>query len=215
MSILKKNINLHPFTAPTAENITAGAGINDTDTAGNSDTGGKEGGEPQYLPSEATRAKICKMQRAECERLLTEAMAFLNITSEIRKRFSDTEKELAESKKELAEYKKSLAYAEKKLVERKKEFAGLEMELIERKKELANIEVEKKLLEYKKKFTGLELELAEHKKELADEEKVLADVEKGLAAHLNIESKIKPFIEAVTQLLEKRLAEIETESEAD
>ena len=51
MSILKKNINLHPFTAPSADTILIGAGIDNTITAANSDTGGKEGGETLKLPS--------------------------------------------------------------------------------------------------------------------------------------------------------------------
>lgn len=51
MSILKNQIKLHKFTAPSADNITAGAGIDNTDTAANSDTGTKEGGETLKLPN--------------------------------------------------------------------------------------------------------------------------------------------------------------------
>ena len=47
---MKNQIKLHKFTAPTADTILAGAGISNTDTAANSDTGGKEGGETLKIP---------------------------------------------------------------------------------------------------------------------------------------------------------------------
>ena len=51
MAVLKNQINLHKFTAPSADHITPGAGIGNTDTAANSDTGTKEGGETLKLPN--------------------------------------------------------------------------------------------------------------------------------------------------------------------
>ena len=53
MAVLKNQINLHKFTAPSADTILAGAGIDNTDTAANSDTGGKEGDENDRTISEA------------------------------------------------------------------------------------------------------------------------------------------------------------------
>ena len=51
MSVLKKNIKLHPFTAPSADNITPAA-ESEPRTAGpkSNGAGGKEGGETLKLP---------------------------------------------------------------------------------------------------------------------------------------------------------------------
>ena len=74
MAVLKNQIHLHKFTAPTAENSTAGAGINDTDTAGNSDTGGKEGGENNktiIFYNENLKVEFTASQNEALERLTT------------------------------------------------------------------------------------------------------------------------------------------------
>ena len=180
MAVLKNQIKLHKFTAPTAENITAGAGINNTIAAANSDTGGKNGGETQYLPSEATRAKICKMQRAECERLHSEAKEILNILNVIGK-------DIVEHKKNVDEIIKSLA--------------GIGKEINEHKEGLS----EKDYCELKRWLAVTRIEY----------DNVLSEAKKTNATFCSIEIIYKPFVEAVAILLEKRLAEIETESEAD
>ena len=61
MAVLKNQIKLHKFTAPTAENITAGAGTNTTNAAADSDTGGKKGGETLKIPDLLTLTTFVKL----------------------------------------------------------------------------------------------------------------------------------------------------------
>ena len=74
MAVLKNQINLHKFTAPTADTILVGAGIGNTDTAGNTDTGGKEGGENNktiIFHNENLEVEFTASQNEALERLTT------------------------------------------------------------------------------------------------------------------------------------------------